>query len=867
MNVNGSRFHLLLGRDDWAACGDVASKGIPSFDEKSGQLGLLPLVESIQPTPGEPLYTAADHRDAAADRSGNLYVIADDRFGLLVRSCGDRRTTAFWPPAPQAGSAIAPTFDDLEPAAATPETLTGLAITTGDFLVVGVAGAGLLRFDLVGGGAPERILIPAGIAATSLAASGDGGLWLLDAAAKRLLKLDRDLCIEAQPVPDEPPVFAPDGAPPAASFRAEPLTIDVAAAPAAAAIAVLADGSVILLDAPAHAPAGLFIVDPGASILTPLIRLDFAASCFTAVEKNGLPALLLADDSGNQARRVELYVHNARWRARPVADTLPLRRFGGRALVTIKGAAHYDSGATDPIWVPVVELSHRRFEMEAAFLTPVYDGREPQCVWDRVRLDGCIPAGASVIVEARGSDDAQALGASSGGGWVAQPALLLSRTGSELPDKGASATLPTDKALGRGTWELLLQDVVGRYAQLRVTLKGDGRVTPRLRALRLWYPRFSYVEKFLPGLYREEPASASFLERFLANFEGVNTRIEDRIATIEALFDPRTAPAGMLEWLASWFDVALDPSWDERRRRLFIGHAAAFFGWRGTVRGLQLALKLALDAEVDDADFDLEAAAPSEPRSIRIVEAFAGRTRGRAFSAEAGPAQGPGLHSLAEDWVPEEGAAGLWARWPDQPAPGGPFPLSPPENHEEAWGTLVQRQFGFIPVRVQGDSARWRDFLRARYRTAAQLDSAHGTSWGDFALAELPEVLPATPAAIRDWLMFEGQALPFERSAHRFSVLLPRIRADSDPAEEERRLALARRIVGLEKPAHTVFDIRFYWAMNRVGEARLGLDSAIGQGSRAPELVPGAVLGRAYVGAAFVGGPDAPPSGRERIAC
>ncbi|HEX8380608.1 MAG TPA: phage tail protein, partial [Allosphingosinicella sp.] len=477
-------------------------------------------------------------------------------------------------------------------------------------------------------------------------------------------------------------------------------------------------------------------------------------------------------------------------------------------------------------------------------------------------------------------------------------------TGSELPAKRASAVVATDPAAGKGTWELLLQNVAGRYAQLRVTLKGDGRSTPRLRALRLWYPRFSYVERFLPGVYREDSVSASFLERFLANFEGINTRIEDRIAAMEAMFDPRTAPEGMLEWLASWFDVALDPAWDERRRRLFIAHAVKFFGWRGTVRGLQLALKLALDPAVEAEDFDLEAPRCEDPRSIRIVEAYASSARGRVF-APPGAAAGPGLHSLAEDWTPEEGDAGLWARWPGPSAPGGRFPLVPPAGQEAAWTALAERQFGFVPTagRIErerwqafrttiglagppedlpdapgdlwrryaalhfGERRAWAGFLRSRYRTAGLMDSAHGTSWGNFDLVPLPDHLPATAAATRDWLTFEGQALPIARAAHRFAVLLPRTRVDSDPVEEARRLELARRIVGLEKPAHTVFDIRFYWAMNRVGGARVGLDTAIGEGSRAPELVPGAVLGRAYVGAAFVGGPDPADNGRERIAC
>jgi len=106
------------------------------------------------------------------------------------------------------------------------------------------------------------------------------------------------------------------------------------------------------------------------------------------------------------------------------------------------------------------------------------------------------------------------------------------------------------------------------------------------------------------------------------------------------------------------------------------------------------------------------------------------------------------------------------------------------------------------------------------------------------------------------------------RTAHRFSVLLPVDSVVSDTSVLEQRLGLARRIVELEKPAHTVFDVRFFWAFNRVGEARLGLDTQIGAGSRAPELVPDAVLGRAYLGASFVGGPARPTAGdRLRVDC
>jgi phage tail-like protein len=920
MNVNGSRFHMLMGVEDWGACGIVAGRptlarkwretepdpALPYYDKTAGQLTLLPLVEAIPDTPGEPRFTVADHRAAAADRNGNLYVIADDRLGLIVRSAGDGAVTPFWPPRPRRRRATA-AFADAAPDAPTPEPLAGLAVTRKDFLVAGFTAdgaAGLLRFDLVGGGPPERVALPAGTIAASLAPTPHGGLWLLDAQAKRLFKLDRDLRLRGRQVTGQPPVFAPEDAEPADAVTTEPIVVDAAAIAAPAAIATLGDGSVLLLDAPEKDPAGLFIIDRKTAVLRPLIRLDFLATCFTVAERDGVPTVLLADAGGNQARRIQLVVRSGRWEADSLSDTLPLRRFGGRALVTIRGVASYDSGATDPIWVPVVETRHRRFSKSAGFVTPIYDGGEPQCVWDRLRLDGCIPPGTQVTIEARAADEASALASAAAAGWAAQPALVLSPGGPELPGKRALAAIETNAAIGKGSWGLLLQNIVGRYAQLRITLGGDERVTPHLRGLRLWYPRFSYVQRFLPGVYREEPVSASFLERFLANFEGINTGIEDRIATAEALFDPRVAPAAMLEWLASWYEVALDPSLDERRRRLFIAHAAAFFGWRGTIRGLQLALKIALDPAITAEDFDLDRPECVSPRAIRIVEAYRSRVRGRRFAAPEGMAA-PGLRSLDADWVPEEGSAGLWARWPEQPAPAGRFPLFPPAGKDAAWIALVRKQFGFEPGAGRGERARWQafqtaigraspaadlpvsatedwrryaalpshdrrlwqDFLRARYRNVDRLNAAHDTGWDDFALVPLPDHLPATPAATRDWLGFEGQELPIDRTAHRFSVLLPRTRVDVDPAVEADRQALARRIVALEKPAHTVFDVRFYWAMNRVGEARLGLDSAIGEGSRAPELVPGAVLGRAYVGAAFVGGPRRPPRGRERIAC
>ena len=56
-------------------------------------------------------------------------------------------------------------------------------------------------------------------------------------------------------------------------------------------------------------------------------------------------------------------------------------------------------------------------------------------------------------------------------------------------------------------------------------------------------------------------------------------------------------------------------------------------------------------------------------------------------------------------------------------------------------------------------------------------------------------------------------------------------------------------IVAIEKPAHTAFDVQPYWAMFRVGEARTGLDTLLGQGGRFAALyIADGYIGEGYLG-------------------
>src|SRR2546427_441431 len=83
------------------------------------------------------------------------------------------------------------------------------------------------------------------------------------------------------------------------------------------------------------------------------------------------------------------------------------------------------------------------------------------------------------------------------------------------------------------------------------------------------------------------------------------------------------------------------------------------------------------------------------------------------------------------------------------------------------------------------------------------------------------------------------------------------------PTGRRQRLDLVRRVVDLEKPAHTVFDLRFYWALFRVGEARLGEDTLVDRGGRAPDLLPPLRLGQGHLAESYLA-PAHPHDVRDR---
>ncbi|GHO87620.1 phage tail protein [Dictyobacter formicarum] len=749
------------------------------WDHTSSSLRLareVPLFRQFSNETPQPL-ALNTRRGAAQDLAGNWYWIDQDESGIRCLPNGATASFQFWTSAEHNEERIASnqaTFMSCQPPQPASLLLRSLAITAQRYLVVGnVTGHGLLIFDLQSGNPPFPLRWPDTTEFTpwDLAATPEGGVLVLDRDHQMYWILDEHFRLLADAI-----------SPQMSSFQAvDPGSRVAYIAPLYGGYALTGGprvpvsiepgphGHTLILDA--DISLGYSVIyeyqgaeqvamyslqdavvaqDPalgeGIAARFSVLGHDFAyiesdvnmlssggqirergCDCQSAISLSDIRHILyVADQGGKQA--FAFVLDRTDTKLIDQGDFLPLRSWNGKAIVASNGQVYYDFAER---WVPIHTYTECHYAGLAILTTPLhfatdtatsgepFDSTIPGCTWHRLFLDAQIPQGTSIRVRARAADDPVLLLQA---GWNQQPDPYLRSGGAELPyyDPWSDMQPVAERT---GTWELLFQEIYGRYLQIELTLQGTGRSTPAIRALRAWYPRFSYLDHYMPAVYRENPVSASFLEHWLANFEGIYTNLEDKIEQAAVLFDPRTTPSDTLDWLAGWFDLVLDPLWSEQRRRFLVQHVDKLYRWRGTVPGVEIAVRLYLDERIDESLFD-----------------FAGPNRGNVRIVE---------HFLARDV-----------------------------------GNLVA------------------SFSEERRQPSA----------------------PLTAEVVQEY-------------AHRFSLFLPH-------NLHEEQLALVRRIVALEKPAHTKFELEPYGDLFRIGKVRLGVDTYLGESLRFTPLQ----LGSAYLG-------------------
>jgi phage tail-like protein len=92
----------------------------------------------------------------------------------------------------------------------------------------------------------------------------------------------------------------------------------------------------------------------------------------------------------------------------------------------------------------------------------------------------------------------------------------------------------------------------------------------------------------LPGVYND----TDFTMRFIGALETVIDPIAAVLDALPAHFSPDHAPRPIIDLLSSWLGVEVDEEQELEARRDLVRHAAQLGRERGTVSGLELALRL-----------------------------------------------------------------------------------------------------------------------------------------------------------------------------------------------------------------------------------------------------------------------------------
>jgi phage tail-like protein len=120
------------------------------------------------------------------------------------------------------------------------------------------------------------------------------------------------------------------------------------------------------------------------------------------------------------------------------------------------------------------------------------------------------------------------------------------------------------------------------FGTLMLQMSSGPKETPPVASTR------AYLRNGLPALYQD----GDFGMRFVGALEEL---LDPIVAVLDALpyhFDPNHAPRDILELLAAWLGVDLNETQDIRHQREMVLRAAELGRRRGTVKGLELALRL-----------------------------------------------------------------------------------------------------------------------------------------------------------------------------------------------------------------------------------------------------------------------------------
>ncbi|HML13966.1 MAG TPA: phage tail protein [Xanthobacteraceae bacterium] len=229
--------------------------------------------------------------------------------------------------------------------------------------------------------------------------------------------------------------------------------------------------------------------------------------------------------------------------------------------------------AIDPSGALVLSASGGTYASAGAFVGGPFQALDGETPWYRFTLAAkSVPGGTHLQVFTWTADQGPA-------------AVFLS---SDTPFPGWHAA-PRDALQG------VIFNAPKRYLWIGGVVRSDGTATPSIPQIRIDYGRDTYL-KYLPAIYRADPASSDLLQRLLSLSQTALGGLGQEIIDLTRLFDPAATPEqgypSWFAWLAGWLAWQLEQNWTDEEARAYLAEAFRLYALRGTVEGLRRYLKI-----------------------------------------------------------------------------------------------------------------------------------------------------------------------------------------------------------------------------------------------------------------------------------
>ncbi len=470
------------------------------------------------------------------------------------------------------------------------------------------APGGDLTLRRVPGVAPPSLRPAGAVAPSGLAVDTSCGLYVADTSGNRVLRVALD-CHDRQVLPGRnPPAPLPGTFDAPAGLAIGPFGWLYVADGGSGRILVLTTPALGLRDAwtaqlvrPAGVAGdgdlGVVVLDAGASRVRrfdPFGRPDAGFDAALAAHGPHDPRAIAVDEAGTvyvaaaAAAAVFRFDRDGQSLGPPLAAGLQ-----GRALAVAAGMLYLADAASGQVLLFSVR-DGRRLGAVAGYSGPVaalavdsggtvYIKPDLGAGWLTARSDAAFVALGSLLPLAP-------LDAGEDSVWL--------RVGvSATTGEAGSVTLETctsDQPSGPPQWAAAAATATllppGRYLWVRVTVATrDPSSSPVVRQVEAETTGDSYLDH-LPAVYGREPATADFVTRLLELARVELGGLENVVAALPSLFDPATAPAGWLDWLAGWqaFDVPVGFGHGRRpdALRALLARLPGLHERRGTLAGL-----------------------------------------------------------------------------------------------------------------------------------------------------------------------------------------------------------------------------------------------------------------------------------------